>query len=192
MRVYIIYTHPNPESFNHAILESFTKGLTEAGHSFEVSDLYAENFKADLGVKDLQLVFDGKVSDDIKPYQDKILASDALVFIYPVWWLYCPALLKGWFDRVLSSGFAYGVDESGLIPLLKQRKALIISTVGGARESYQDSGVESTMRKIMDDGVPRTCGIQNVEHVFFYDVINTDDNTRKGYLEQAYSLGKEF
>ncbi len=193
MKVYVIYTHPNPKSFNHAILESFTKGLAEAGHSFEISDLYADNFKADLGAKELEQLRAGKIPKDIKLYQDKISASDAMVFIYPVWWNDRPALLKGWIDRVFSKGFAYDYDEAdNLTPLLKQRKALIINTGDGTREDYEDEGVKDAICKVMDGGVLHYCGIQNVEHVIFYNVGGTDDNTRKGYLEQAYSLGRKF
>jgi NAD(P)H dehydrogenase (quinone) len=44
MKVLTVYAHPNPKSFCHAILEQFTKGLVEAGHTSEVVDLYAINF----------------------------------------------------------------------------------------------------------------------------------------------------
>lgn len=44
MHVLTVYAHPNPRSFCHAILEEFTAGLREAGHSSEVVDLYAIGF----------------------------------------------------------------------------------------------------------------------------------------------------
>jgi NAD(P)H dehydrogenase (quinone) len=44
MRVLTVYAHPNPKSFCHAILEQFTKGLTDAGHTSEIVDLYAIKF----------------------------------------------------------------------------------------------------------------------------------------------------
>ena len=44
MRVLTVYAHPNPKSFCHAILQQFTKGLENAGHSSEVVDLYAIRF----------------------------------------------------------------------------------------------------------------------------------------------------
>jgi NAD(P)H dehydrogenase (quinone) len=44
MRVLTVYAHPNPKSFCHAILQQFTKGLEEAGHTNEIVDLYAINF----------------------------------------------------------------------------------------------------------------------------------------------------
>lgn len=44
MRVLIVYAHNNPKSFTHAVLEQVTRGLTDAGHTYEVIDLYAIGF----------------------------------------------------------------------------------------------------------------------------------------------------
>lgn len=44
MKVLTVYAHPNPNSFCHAILERFTRGLTDAGHVSDVVDLYAIGF----------------------------------------------------------------------------------------------------------------------------------------------------
>jgi NAD(P)H dehydrogenase (quinone) len=44
MKVLIIYAHPNPMSFTHAILDNFVKGLSEAGHQYEIVDLYKIKF----------------------------------------------------------------------------------------------------------------------------------------------------
>ena len=41
MRVLTVYAHPNPASFCHALLDRFTQGLTDAGHTSEVVDLHA-------------------------------------------------------------------------------------------------------------------------------------------------------
>lgn len=52
MKVLIVYAHPNPKSFCHAILEQFTQGLTEAGHTFEIIDLYAIHFNPVFKMRD--------------------------------------------------------------------------------------------------------------------------------------------
>jgi NAD(P)H dehydrogenase (quinone) len=52
MRVLTIFAHPKPGSLNHAILERFTAGLKDAGHSSEVMDLYAVNFNPVFSTKD--------------------------------------------------------------------------------------------------------------------------------------------
>ena len=44
MRVLTVYAHPSPKSFCHAILQHFTQGLEDAGHTSEVVDLYAIRF----------------------------------------------------------------------------------------------------------------------------------------------------
>ena len=52
MNILTIYAHPNPRSFCHAILEQFTLGLKDAGHSNEVVDLYAMHFNPVLTPRD--------------------------------------------------------------------------------------------------------------------------------------------
>jgi len=41
MKVLTVFAHPNRKSFCHAVLDQFTKGLQDAGHTSEVVDLYA-------------------------------------------------------------------------------------------------------------------------------------------------------
>jgi NAD(P)H dehydrogenase (quinone) len=52
MNILTVYAHPNPKSFCHAILDEFSKGLKDAGHTNEVVDLYAINFDPVFRVKD--------------------------------------------------------------------------------------------------------------------------------------------
>ncbi len=44
MRVLVVYAHHNPKSFTHAILDQVVRGLTDAGHEYEVLDLHAIGF----------------------------------------------------------------------------------------------------------------------------------------------------
>ena len=52
MHVLTVYAHPNPKSFCHAVLEQFSEGLREAGHTNEVLDLYAIGFDPVLRTRD--------------------------------------------------------------------------------------------------------------------------------------------
>jgi NAD(P)H dehydrogenase (quinone) len=173
MKILTIYAHPNPKSFCHAVLQQFTRGLVDAGHSNEVVDLYAigfdpvlrdqdapswmdenvpqdildrANLKQDLldsakgplqrflvkrwiGDKDPQAIIralrEQRRPKDVLEQQQKVARAEALVFISPVWFVGFPAILKGWFDRVFTLGFAFGLsaagwrgDIAGRIPLL--------------------------------------------------------------------------
>ncbi len=53
MRILTVYAHPDPSSFCHAVLQEFTKGLVDAGHTSEVLDLYATGFDPVLRMRDL-------------------------------------------------------------------------------------------------------------------------------------------
>ncbi len=44
MEVAVIYAHPNPNSFNGAILNEVKKALEDGNHSYTVIDLYKERF----------------------------------------------------------------------------------------------------------------------------------------------------
>jgi NAD(P)H dehydrogenase (quinone) len=192
MKVYLVYAHPNPDSFNNAVRERLTAGLEEAGHSVTVSDLYADGFNCALGKDDLAMAAEGKVSDEVKAYQEKISAAEGMAFVFPIWWFGPPALLKGWFDRVLAKGFAYDFGPQGLIPMLKVKKALVISTAGGMEEMYKNIGFTDAINKILVNGTLQFCGIWNVKYKIFHNVVDCDDQTRKGFLEEARTLGKEF
>ena len=122
----------------------------------------------------------------------------ALAFIAPVFWLHFPAILKGWFERVSSYGDAYALtpegwrgEAKGRVPLLHHEKALVISTTLFKEEDYK-AELEEPMTRIIDDWGLRYPGVKKVEHVYLYRVPVVDDETRRGYLERAYKLGKEF
>lgn len=44
LKIFIVYAHHEPNSFNYALFETATKVLTEQGHQVKVSDLYAMNW----------------------------------------------------------------------------------------------------------------------------------------------------
>ena len=192
MNVYVVFTHPNPDSFNAAVRERLVQGLRDAGHLVELSDLYAEGFSPVLTGPELADLTAGKTAADVLPYQEKIRRAEALVFIYPIWWFSPPALLKGWLDRVLSRGFAYDMGPMGLMPKLKNKKALLVCTAGGMEAFYKNFGFTEAMKKVLLTGTIQFCGIAKVSQVVFHNVVAADAATRQGYLEEAYRLGKEL
>jgi NAD(P)H dehydrogenase (quinone) len=129
---------------------------------------------------------------------EKVAAADGLAFISPVFWLHFPAILKGWFERVFSYGDAYALgtegwqgDMTGRVPLLHHEKALVISTTLFKEKDYEQF-LREPMTRMIDDWGLRYPGVKRVEHVYFYRVPVADLETRRGYLEQAYALGRNF
>lgn len=135
---------------------------------------------------------------DVLVQQQKVARADALAFIAPVHFLSFPAMLKGWLDRVWTPGFAYDLtpdawrgDIEGRRPRLTHKKALIIQTTIFDKRAY-DTGLRDAMRMVIDEFTLTYPGIKNVEREYFYAVHGADDATRQGYLERAYTLGRQF
>jgi NAD(P)H dehydrogenase (quinone) len=245
MRVLTVYAHPNPKSFCHAVLDRFTAGLKEAGHTSEVVDLYAIHFDPVFRMRDFASYVDESIPldilesmelrkraleeaggpiqrfvtslmvrnkdplamaklmrslmpKDVVSQQEKVARADGLAFIAPVFWLAFPAILKGWFERVFTIGFAYNMERDGWegniggrVPLLHHEKALVITTTLFSEENYKGA-LGQAMKTVVDDFALRYPGIQRVEHVYFHGVPVVDEATRRIYLERAYCLGKEF
>ena len=139
MRVFIVYCHPSEESFTAKVKDQFIRGLKLAGHTYEISDLYAMDFQSDFTreeyERDAYYTEGGYISADVLEEQKKIQGCDVIVFIYPVFWTEAPAKLVGWFNRVWTHGFAYGEKQSMHV----LDKALFLVTSGKTVEQLQES-----------------------------------------------------
>jgi NAD(P)H dehydrogenase (quinone) len=135
---------------------------------------------------------------DVATQQAKVARAQALAFIAPVYFVGLPAILKGWIERVFTLGFAFGLtpdgwrgDIGGRIPLLRHEKALLMQSTIFDKRSY-DTGLRDAMAVVIDDYAFHFPGIRHVQHEYFYAVYGADDETRRGYLNRAYALGREF
>jgi NAD(P)H dehydrogenase (quinone) len=151
MNVFIVYAHPSEESFTRHIRDAFIGGLESAGHGYVVSDLYKMNFSSDMSADEYRREAfyrrEAPLPADVRGEQEKINASGAIVFIYPVFWSEAPAKLVGWFDRVWTYGFAYGDNRS-----MKQlEKGLVIVSAGNTMEYFERTGILDAMKKVILD-----------------------------------------
>src|SRR6266542_3740031 len=99
----IIYSHPDKESFNHAMLEATKTSLEKKGAKYEVIDLYEENYNPVLSKEEIK----GKVSEQTLKHQEQIKRATTIIFIFPVFWFRAPAMMEGFLDKTFTSGFAY-------------------------------------------------------------------------------------
>ena len=184
MKSTIIYAHPYEKSFNHGILETVVKGLTDHHHDIELIDLNAENFNPVMTRNDLSFFSQGNFADPkVGEYQKKIENSDHLFFIFPIWWNDAPAILRGFFDKVFLKNWAYIPKKSGMLQgRLKQiKKATLIMTMG-APEIYYHLAIKSSIAKNIARAILLTCGIRNVEMIGLCAVDKVNDSKRKKWL----------
>jgi len=197
MHVYILFAHPSKVSFNKEVLDAFTRGLQEAGHTYEIGDLYEMGFNSEMDSeqyhRETGLDPNIPVPNDVVKEQEKIDRADALAFIYPVWWSDCPAKLKGWFDRVLTYGYAYFYDED------KQRqtriaikKAVVICSAGHTAEYLEEIGIAESMRRIMLNDRLLGIGVKEAVMEILGGMMPKDDSFKEENLKKAYSLGRSL
>lgn len=195
MKVFIVYCHPSENSFTHKVYEQFMKGLAVAGHEVVVSDLYKMNFRTDISeeeyLRETYYRADESVPGDVATEQEKIQSSDAIVFIYPVFWTEAPAKLVGWFDRVWTTGFAYSPS-----PQMKTLdKALVIACAGKSMESLTEVGEKQAMETVMLGDRIRERAKQK-EMVILDGITNWNEEKKcrlmPEHLKKAYELGVNF
>ena len=172
MHVLIVYSHPNPDSFNHALLDLVKAEIKKKKHTVSIRDLYALDFQPTLKMADLAALKEGKPPKDIVAEQKEIDQADMIIVIHPVWWLGIPAILKGWFDRVFSYGYAYCYDDKGILQsLLAGKKAIVINTTGCPEQtSYIDTGLKEAFMKALDLGIYGFVGMEVVLHRMFFSL----------------------
>jgi putative NADPH-quinone reductase len=127
MKIYVLLGHPSKKGFNGKIYEAYCKAATDAGHQVKTQCLGDLKFDPVFwGTKgDIQ-----ELEPDLKTAQEYIAWCEKWVIIYPMWWGSVPALLKGFFDRTLLSGFAFKYHKNDPFwdKLLKGKKAQVITT----------------------------------------------------------------
>ncbi len=192
MKHLVIYCHPNPKSFNHAILEVYSNELKSKGHEVRVRDLYALDFDPVLKPQDFELMQKGQVSSDVKLEQEQIQWAQIITFISPIWWAGFPSRLKGYIDRVFSYGFAYKIDKEGIKGELADKKVLILNTTGTPENVYQVTGMFKSLNQIMEQGIFQFCGMAIVEHKYFAGVPSVSDEDRKKMLDEVKKVAQKL
>lgn len=111
MRALVVYAHPSPDSLTHALYATATAALASAGHEVVGVDLYAEELVPAMDEAERRAYHsDHPILDPtVARHADLVRWADALVFVYPTWWMGVPAVLKGWLERVLVPGVALHV-----------------------------------------------------------------------------------
>jgi NAD(P)H dehydrogenase (quinone) len=156
MQAHIVLAHPEPRSFNAHLADVARRSLEEQGWSVSLSDLYAMGFdpceRGDhYATRHRPERFDAQAEQRHASQQATIPAvvaaeierldrADLLILQYPMWWHLPPAMLKGWFDRVLVYGDVYTSQKRFEKGRFAGRRAMLSVTVGTSAETYAFDG----------------------------------------------------
>lgn len=74
---------------------------------------------------------------DIAAEQAALAGASHVVWLHPLYWYSVPGLMKHWFDKVLSLGWAYGKEGNAL----RGKSVLWAVTTGGDEAAYSEEGM---------------------------------------------------
>ncbi|MGV8995601.1 MAG: NAD(P)H-dependent oxidoreductase [Parvibaculaceae bacterium] len=201
MKVFIVYAHLEPKSFNAALLAQATDALAANGAEVRVSDLHAMNFDPvvrysdfkDIGGGDVVSYYDeqkrayeaGRLADDIAAEIEKIKWCDLLILQFPLYWFSVPAILKGWIDRVLVPGFAFGggkwYEKGGLVG----KRAMLATTMAAYPQMIAANGINGLIDVNLwpiQNGVLAFCGFDVLKPFVANSVAYVGDEARQEML----------
>ncbi|MFF2910733.1 NAD(P)H oxidoreductase [Paenibacillus sp. NPDC057934] len=201
MKVLVVVTHPRQDSLTGSVTKQLIKGLTEAGHEYEIADLYAEGFNPLLYQAD-EPDWDNPnkiYSEEVMREIERTRNNDAILFVFPLWWFGLPAMLKGYIDRVWNNGFAYGQDsvtnERYRLPV---EKISWVSLVGGTQPHFEKHGHDVAINRELTYLVDYV-GVKEAGVHYLYETIEKfpDDPEKEkrhydAILNEAYRIGQQF
>lgn len=178
--------------------------LSRQGHNVVVSDLYGQGFSAVAQKWDFVTTsgehfnymleqkhaarLDNAFSPDILGEIEKMKAADLTIFVAPMWWYSVPAILKGWFDRVLAMGVAW---DSGRIfeqGLMRGKQVMLVLAAGGPAEFFEAGGrLKATAGQLLhpiNHGTLAYCGFNVHEPFVGVNVLGLDEPNRAKLLAE--------
>lgn len=167
MNIFLVFAHPEPQSFNGAMLRTAVATLEAAGHQVQVSDLYAQPFEPVSDRRNFTTVQNPAYfkqqreelyatahhgfAAEVEAELQKLAWCDVLIWQFPLWWFGVPAILKGWVDRVFAMGRAYGAGQFYEEGVFRGKRALLSLTTGSGSpaEAYQPGGLQGDLLGIL-------------------------------------------
>jgi NAD(P)H dehydrogenase (quinone) len=156
MHAHFVLAHPEPQSYNAHLVRSGAAKLEAEGWTVSVSDLYAmgfdpcerpEHFAARLAPTRFDAQAEQRHASETHTLPSAVTdelarldRADLLILQYPMWWHLPPAMLKGWFDRVLAYGAVYTSKMRFERGRFVGKRAMLSVTVGTSRSTYEHNG----------------------------------------------------
>ncbi|UYN99236.1 MAG: NAD(P)H-dependent oxidoreductase [Devosia sp.] len=160
MTVHLVLAHPLADSLNAHLARGIETGLTKRGVAVDRLDLYAGNFQPALTTNERAHHYDQpQPAGDVLALQQRLAAAEHLILVFPTWWFSLPAILKGWFDRVWSPGFAFD-QGTPIVPRLTHLKSVLVVTTLGSPAWIDLLVMRRPLRRVLKTALIGACAPQ--------------------------------
>lgn len=186
-RALVVCAHPSKESFCWAIRDCVKSTLEAGGAIVRSHDLYQDRFQPILSIEGWHEHYEPAPGvDELEHYRLDLAWAEILILIFPSWWYSLPAILKGYFDRVFTPGFAFHIHHGRIRParLNGIRRVVILATFGSP-EWWNRIVIGSPMKKMLGRGLrPLMARFCRISFVATYALDKRDDKWRAARLRQ--------
>lgn len=187
-KILVLSGNPNKQSFSHAMAEAYVKGAKNAGHSVKFVHVPSLNIDVNNTPK--------TGSTSVIDQQQKLIKwCEHMVVVSPVWFYYMPASLKGYFELILTPGFAFRFPHpwplmSNFLPtrLLKGRTVRSITTQDSFR--FISWLVGNPFLLSIPLSIYFFVGFFPIRHTAFHRVRYTTSSKREKWLARIERMGE--
>lgn len=182
MNKLIITANPSMKAFTHVIANKLNELSVNKRDTVEILDLYRTNLKQDF--LSYEVMWEKQLDGTTKKLQEKISWADELVFVFPIWWWDCPAIMKNFIDSNFLAWFAFMYENGKSVWLLKWKSARIIATSWAPSFFYK---IILHIQFFWKMNRIWFCWIKQKSFTVFWNIWRTGTNTNK-YLSELEKL----
>lgn len=176
---------PHFRSFSSALAQSLINKLEAQNQEVDVIDLHADHFDPVMSAEDLVLWRKGEPMNDlISSYQQRILKSDRMILVFPVWWELMPATTKGFLDKVYAKNILYTQNPGfKMTTKLKPDFELVVITTMGTPKLLYRTIFGKPLAKALGIGLAKKTGIKHFRWIPFSQVDKLTLEQRRAMLQ---------
>lgn len=185
--ILVILAHPKEDSFCGTLTQAYSQAALDAGASVDVLNLASLRFDPILhnGYATIQ-----PLEPDLLDAQRKIEQAKHVVWVYPMWWVSVPALLKGFIDRTFLPGWAFRYGEGKMpVKLLKGRTARVVMTMDSPNWWYW-LGYRRAATHAFERGVLKFSGFERIKRSIIYHTQALSSAQRQAHMDKVASAAR--
>ncbi|MGN6376809.1 MAG: NAD(P)H-dependent oxidoreductase [Sphingomonas sp.] len=172
IRHLVILGHPEPGSFNHQVARTYVDTVHACGQHATLRDLYALGFDPRLVATDRPGHGLQKPAPGVAAELEALAGVRVLTLVYPIWFGSAPAMIKGYVDRVLGSGFAErDIKAANPHPLLAGARLVTFSSSATTMPWLSERGQWISLRQAFDHYLADIFAMRETRHYHFDAIV---------------------
>lgn len=168
----VILCHPDTESFNAAVAQTYCEAVRACFHDVVIRDLYSLKFDPVLKADEQPSALEFIPLADVATELEILSKADVIVFIYPLWFGTPPAMLKGYVDRVLGAGFGHRLmRERGGGSVAAGKHLVSITTSGNSSQWLESQGAMVSLHNVFDNYLSNAFSMASHTHLHLSGIV---------------------